>query len=156
MPAPGPHAKRLASLPEKHRNQIESLLMEFDLAWKPTALGIFASRLTAKNHDASRELAIAELVKIDLQRAWAQDCGRRLDEYLEDYPVLGYVDTVDVDLIAAERDARRGAGRDVDLDEYRWRIAQRFQYRQPGPLALQWHGERIRFRNLKVRELTLP
>lgn len=39
------------------------------------------------------------------------------------------------------------------LESMRDRIQNRFQYDQPGPIGLQWHGDRVRFRNIRIRPL---
>jgi len=54
------------------------------------------------------------MVKIDLRRHWQK--GRRvlLEDYLKQFPVLGTRDTVSLDLVQSEIEARQQAGETID------------------------------------------
>lgn len=92
------------------RNELESLLMEFDGTWGPNSLDQYGGRLISHPDKEFRSLGLAELVKIDLHRSWAAGKGRLLEDYLRLFPPLGNTGSVRVDLIAAEYDARRDDG----------------------------------------------
>ena len=81
-------SKSLAGLAVEQRNQLESLLMDFDQNWRPGSLADFSRRLEPSASDAYRRLALTELVKIDLQRSWAARDGRPLEKYLAEFPGL--------------------------------------------------------------------
>ena len=59
--------------------------------------------------------ALAELVKIDLQRQWQEGRPVALESYLEAFPELGTNDTVAADLILAEYGARCRNGAPAEL-----------------------------------------
>ena len=117
----------LAGLAVAQRNELESLLMEFDQDWRPDLLPDFCARLDSTGSDEYRRLALSELVKIDLQRRWAAGEGRLLEEYLGQFPSLGAVDEVAPDLILVEYDSRRSAEPDLELQSYSERFPQQFE-----------------------------
>ncbi len=118
---------RLGVLEAGQRNELESLLMEFDQAWTPNSLNKFGSRLASHPDAAFHGIALAELVKIDLQRHWSAGNRRLLEDYLQQYPVLGAADSVAADLILAEFDARRGVDAGVAVADYEDRFPQQFR-----------------------------
>ena len=79
---------RLADLSDDDRQALESWLVEFDQRWDD---GILAGRVEQIPPGSSWRLpALAEMVKIDLERQWQH--GRRvsLESYLEQFPELGH------------------------------------------------------------------
>ena len=62
--------------------------------------------------------ALAEMVKIDLERQWARGQEISLESYLEQYPELGRPDNVSADLIRAEYEVRKQFGAPISLDDY--------------------------------------
>src|SRR5262245_20881691 len=58
----------------------------------------FADRLSA----ADRPVALAELVKIELERRWKSGEKKRIEEYLRDYPELSQPPVELSDLVAHE------------------------------------------------------
>jgi len=42
---------------------------------------------------------------------------------------------------------------DANLDQLQSEISGRFQFRQPGPIGLQWMSGAARFRKLRIRQL---
>jgi hypothetical protein len=112
--------RRLAELSEADRRALESWLVEFDQHW---AEGLLARRVAQiPGGTAWRQPALAEMVKIDLERQW--QLGRRvsLDSYLEQFPDLGRPEDVSVDLIEAGYQVRRQFGAPAALPEYRRRF----------------------------------
>jgi hypothetical protein len=96
---------RLANLSDEDREVLESWLVEFDQRWDERLL---ANRLGQIPPGSSWRLpALAEMVKIDLERQWRG--GRRisLESYLEQFPELGSPGDVPADLIQAEYEVRR-------------------------------------------------
>lgn len=66
-----------------------------------------------------RRLALAELVKIDLEFRWRRDSTRRtIERYTDEFPELATGDGVPCDLIYEEYHIRRQAGDAVDPHEY--------------------------------------
>jgi serine/threonine protein kinase len=98
----------------------ESLLRNFNADWDEDRLADYASRIP---RDAPWRLtALHELVKIDLRRQWEKGNRRLLESYLISYPELGTVETVALDLIQAEMQARRRTGDPITALD----LAQRF------------------------------
>jgi serine/threonine protein kinase len=71
------------------------------------------------------------MVKIDLERQWQGQRPTRLEDYLRQFPELGTSETVAIELIAAECDARKLAGTPVDRGELLRRFPQRTEELQP-------------------------
>ncbi|QEG02137.1 Serine/threonine-protein kinase PrkC [Stieleria maiorica] len=118
--------QRLALLEVKERNELESLLMGFDLEWSADALGAWCDRLMSESTPPYREIAISELVKIDLHRSWSAGLSPRLEDYVRQIPTLGTAETVSADLVLAEYEARRSSGSNVDLASYEARFPRQF------------------------------
>jgi Flp pilus assembly protein TadD/serine/threonine protein kinase len=94
----------LARLSDDERAELESWLVEFDLGWTPDRLPAQVRELPAAG--PLRLPALAELVKIDLERQWQH--GRRVavEDYLRDYPELARANGPPLDLIAVEMEVR--------------------------------------------------
>ncbi len=120
-------AERLAVLEDTQRNELESLLMDFDQAWSPSLLGTFCTPVTSHSSESFRSVALVELVKIDLHRQWSAGIARMLDDYLREFPTLGTTDSVDADLIVAEYEARRSVDPQIALAGYESRFPKQFQ-----------------------------
>src|ERR1700691_5440693 len=91
----------LSHLPEPERAQLEALLVAFDTGWSDNRLKDELRRLPPGNNPL-RQLALLELVKIDLERQWQLKRKPQLEGYLHHYPELGTPDTVPAVLIQAE------------------------------------------------------
>jgi eukaryotic-like serine/threonine-protein kinase len=64
--------------------------------------------------DADRDVLLRELIKIDLEQRWHHDCEpRQVEDYLEEFPELGPLDSVSVELIYEELQARMQAGQQI-------------------------------------------
>ncbi|QEG38107.1 WD40 repeat domain-containing serine/threonine protein kinase [Roseimaritima ulvae] len=116
----------LAALAVSERNELEVLLMEFDGDWEPDALDTVGPRIATHPDPRYRDLALGELVKIDLQRRWATGAGRLLEDYLQRYPALGTTESVSADLIVAEYEARHSVAPELVLTAYQSRFPNQF------------------------------
>jgi predicted Ser/Thr protein kinase len=86
----------------------ESLLQNFSTDWDEDRLDEYASRIP---RDVPWRLtALRELVKIDLRLQWEKGNRRLLESYLLSLPELGTAETVPLELIQAELQARRRTG----------------------------------------------
>ncbi len=113
MSSPTP---RLAELSDNDRRVLESWLVEFNRRWED---GLLANRVDQMPPGSSWRLpALAEMVKIDLERQWARGQQISLESYLEQYPELGRADDVSADLIQAEYEVRKQFGAPVALEDY--------------------------------------
>jgi serine/threonine protein kinase len=119
---------RLADLSDDDRQVLDSWLVEFDQGWDE---GLLANRLGQIPPGSSWRLpALAEMVKIDLQRQWRRGRQVSLESYLEEFPELDSPGDVSVDLIQAEYEVRRQFGAPLTLEDY----VRRFPH-QAGELA---------------------
>jgi formylglycine-generating enzyme required for sulfatase activity len=117
MAPPNP---RLAALSDADRQVLESWLVAFDQQWDESLL---ASRVDQIPPGSSwRVPALAEMVKIDLERQWQHGHRVSLESYLEKFPELGTSEDVSADLIAAEYEVRLQFGAPAALEEYRRRF----------------------------------
>ncbi len=120
---------KLAALSADDRQVLESWLVEFDERWDP---GLLAHRVDRIPPGSSWRLpALAEMVKIDLERQWQRGRQVSLESYLKDFPELGSPADVSADLIQAEYEVRRQFGAPAALEDY----LRRFPH-QAGELAL--------------------
>lgn len=119
-------ADPLAELDVARRNELESLLMEFDLNWTPELLAKICAAAEANPMSIPEKMTVSELVKIDMQRRWGIRRGQLLEYYLDQYPILGMAEDADTDLIVAEFEARRMTGETPDTDSYRERFPRQF------------------------------
>jgi hypothetical protein len=101
------------ALTDSDRQVVEGLLVEFERAWDDGALARFAAGLPPAG--PVRFAALAEAIKVDLERSWR--AGRRpvVEDYLRTYPELGGPTDAPADLLEAELEARRSAGETVPL-----------------------------------------
>jgi serine/threonine-protein kinase len=100
--------------------ETEKLLYQFDEAWLAgtvPAIEEYVKRHTAtkEGHDAAdRRKFLEELVKIDLEYRWRRKPGGgkpwSLEDYVARYPELGRLDSLALDLIAAEYRVRQRWG----------------------------------------------
>ena len=65
-----------------------------------------------------RRLALAELIKLDLDYRWQKKLERRLEDYQADFPELAGPAGLPADLIHAEFQARKRAGEDVSPTDF--------------------------------------
>jgi serine/threonine protein kinase len=110
------HDPRPADLSADDRRALDHWLVEFDHGWEN---GLLSSRVDQIPPGSSWRLpALAEMVKIDLERQWERGNEIRLEAYLEQFPELGAPGNVSADLIQAEYEVRKRFGAPVTLDDY--------------------------------------
>ena len=108
----------LLELSQADRETLETWLVEFDQTWQEDALATWAAEKLPEPENALRRPALAEMVKVDLERHWQRDHRLLLESYLERFPELGDADSVSVHLILAEYEARRQFGKPADLSKF--------------------------------------
>jgi len=107
---------QLAALSDDDRQVLESWLVEFDQHWDE---GLLAGRARQIPPGSPwRAPALAEMVKIDLERHWQRGHQVGLESYLERFPEIGRPEDVPADLILAEYEVRRQFGAPAALDDY--------------------------------------
>ena len=83
----------------------------------PNALATWYAKLPEPGNPL-RGLALAEMVKADLERQWKSGRRLTLGSYLERYPELGTSGTLPLGLILREYQLRQEFGESVELSEY--------------------------------------
>jgi serine/threonine protein kinase len=107
---------RVSLLSNDDRQVVESWIVNFDRHWHE---GRLATQLDEIPPDSSLRLpALAEMVKIDLERRWRSGQQISLESYLGQFPELGGPGNVSADLILAEYEIRRQFGVPVSLEDY--------------------------------------
>jgi hypothetical protein len=114
----------LAALSAQGRQLLERWLAEFDQSWQEGALEARVRSLPPPGNMLRRP-ALVEMVKIDLERCWRAGKRVPVEDYLKRYPELGSPDTISVDLIQAEIEARQELGDTAQLVD----LAKRFPRR---------------------------
>ena len=109
--------KKLADLTDDERSAFEGWLEEFARTWSEEGLEE-AVKDSARPECRWRELAVNQMVKLDLKRQWQLGRQATLSGYIERYPELGGVARVAVELIWAEVKARHRAGLPMDIEPY--------------------------------------
>ncbi len=105
---------------------LEVCLEKFNEAWKktsepPPSISAFLPKRTGL-----RQLAIVELVKLDMEHRNTTKAARTtLEEYAAEFPELGGVDRMPVELIFEEFLVRRQSQPDLMFDEYYQRFPKR-------------------------------
>lgn len=115
-----PISPMLLKLSPENRQTLESWLVEFDLSWNEDQLTSRARSLPRDN--PLRAAALAEMVKIDLERQWQRGRQPDLESYLRVYPELGSSDNVSADLIQVEYAVRRQFGASADMADFERRF----------------------------------
>jgi serine/threonine protein kinase len=110
----------LADLSDADRHEIEAWLVAFAERWED---GILAQRVEQIPPGSSWRLpALAEMVKIDLQRQWQHGHQVSLESYLARFPELGSPAEVSAELIQADYEVRRQFGAPAALEGYMQRF----------------------------------
>ncbi|MCC6418876.1 MAG: protein kinase [Gemmataceae bacterium] len=118
------------NLPPEQQELLAKWLREFEQGWEEGALPRRANSLP--EDVPLRQLALVGLVKIDLKRSWQQGRKRPLEAYLVAFPALGTPDTIPIDLIQAEIQARRQAGDSVSFADLTRRFPRQMEQLQRG------------------------
>ncbi len=134
----------LARLSNEKRQELESWLLDFDLSWDEHQLSSWVKKLPPKG-DGLRRPALIELVKIDMDRRWQHGQKARLEAYVKAMPELGPTDTLPIDLVLAEYEARQESGATVELVEFEQRFPHQAEtlHRLLGGLPEQFGRYRI-------------
>ncbi len=96
-------------IPETALRQLRDWLAQFERSWYDGALAEWVKVLPPAG-DPLRPVALLGLARIDLRSQWQRGRQAPVETYLRTYPELGTADTVAVELILEECEARRQAG----------------------------------------------
>ena len=108
----------LGQLSDQQREELEELLLAFDVDWTPAALQERVSELGGKDKEF-RSAALVEFVKLDLEHRWKSGDEGTVEEYLRQFSELSGKAGVEADLLLAEYEARRASGSPVALEAYK-------------------------------------
>src|SRR5206468_1386789 len=110
-----PH-REVVDLSDDDRQELEAWQIDFEQQWDDGLLPERAKRIPS---DSSWRLpALAEMVKVDLERQWQRGNRISLESYLKEFPELGNPADVSADLIQAEYEVRRQFGAPASFDDY--------------------------------------
>jgi serine/threonine protein kinase len=115
----------VTTLSDAQQQELESLLLEFDQAWEPNALTRRTRELTSDDPHF-RQVALVELVKIDLERQWKAGKQQKVEAYLQRFPELGTEQTVDPGLLLVEYQARCQVHAPASLRDFQLRFPNPF------------------------------
>jgi predicted Ser/Thr protein kinase len=105
---------RLVALSTEKRQLVECWLADFDQSWHEGLLWERVKKLPPAGNPL-RLAALAEMVKIDIERHWQAGKRVSLEQYLRRYPELGTPQAVSLHLVQAELEARQHMGEMVPL-----------------------------------------
>ncbi|HQX51247.1 MAG TPA: protein kinase [Planctomycetaceae bacterium] len=99
------------------RDPLTDWLADCDMNWQ---VGRVEAQLDTLPADLQvvRSVALAELVKIDIEHCWQSKIEASLESYLEIFPYLGSAETVAPDLVLSEWEARQRQGSNPSFDEF--------------------------------------
>src|SRR5262245_2474437 len=89
--------------------RLDALARQWDAGGQPPDLSEFAP----EGPPNLRRLALAELIKLDLDYRWRKKLERPLEDYQAEFPELAGPGGIPADLIHAEFQARKRAGEDI-------------------------------------------
>jgi serine/threonine protein kinase/WD40 repeat protein len=98
-----PNNSRLEALGDADRESARQRLDDFQRAWTPELLDAWAAKLPPA---PVRVPLLVALASFDLSRQWAGGHSIHVEDYLRRFPELGKTETVPVELIRAEFEAR--------------------------------------------------
>jgi hypothetical protein len=105
-----------------HNPTVQSWLTDFASTWDDGRLAARAADLPPPD-DPARLALLSGMVRIDLRRRWLRGEPVALDSYLSTYQELGTPQTVSLELVRAEYDARLECGAPADLADFSRRFA---------------------------------
>jgi HEAT repeat protein/predicted Ser/Thr protein kinase len=111
------HARSESGSSEELNRQINRWAGLFERRRLSGEKGEPGQHLPAADHP-ERIPAVIALVRVELQIRLRNNEEARLEEYLGRFPELGTTESVAPELVLAEYEARRAAGKRVDLNEY--------------------------------------
>jgi tetratricopeptide (TPR) repeat protein len=113
----------VSGLNDSDRQVLDIWIADFRRSWRE---GLLAERVAVLPPPGSplRRVALLTMIRIDLEQRWRQGRPTGVEVYLGQYPELGTVDTVPVELILAEYEARRQVA-PVDVSAFLQRFPRR-------------------------------
>jgi len=116
----------LSQLDAGVRDQLLDWLVDFDSQWQSGAIESTLETLP-ETLQPWRGVALSELVRVDIVKQWQSGAKVRIDAYLKRFPELGTAETVAPELIVAEVEARKLAGKRMSGKELLERFPQQAQ-----------------------------
>lgn len=107
----------LSQLNADLRDALTDWLAEFDLNWQAGQIELQLKALPS-TLQPFRSIALAELVKIDIERCWRHNVEATVESYVEQLPGLGSTETVVADLLLTEWEARCRSGKTPRFDDF--------------------------------------
>jgi hypothetical protein len=102
-------------------DQLQDLADRFEAAWRDHEEVTLEQFLPAPG-SALRPVILQELIKTDLEMRWARGRGRKLEDYLAQFPELGTARTLPALMVYEEFRVRRRYDKGLDSAEYRQRF----------------------------------
>jgi eukaryotic-like serine/threonine-protein kinase len=119
----------LGRLPQCDWERLQDVLEPFERAWhdlRDSDGPVDLARFVPPADDPLRLLALAELIKADVEFRWRQGQPVRVEEYLRQFPELGPADELPAGMIFEEYRVRLRHGDRPPLSEYRVRFPGQF------------------------------
>lgn len=113
----------LAALPPLQRRMAEAWLNRFEDGWHPQKLHECMQALPAQS--ILRRPLLLAMIERDLAHNWQDGRSTPVENYLHDFPELGTVDEISIDLIVAEYHLRQKHAGGADLAEFAERFPSR-------------------------------
>lgn len=105
-----------AGLSDDDRSRFDEFILEFEEQWSTTALDQFSTRLSEFGDDLAQGL-LREMILIDIERQWQSGHRVAVEDYLQKYPELGDTQSVPIEFVVAELDARAVADQPLDSQD---------------------------------------
>ncbi|MCA9177543.1 MAG: protein kinase [Planctomycetales bacterium] len=102
----------------------EQVLLRFEDSWRESGEASISEYLPVGN-STERSYLLAELIKIDIEHRWARGEHATLEDYAREFPELGDVESISIDLVVAEFNVRVECGEAPTLEELRRRFPTR-------------------------------
>lgn len=107
------------------QQQLQELVRQLQDAWTKSA-DVDLRRFLPPTDDPLYRDALVALVKADLRIRWQRRRGKPLESYVERFPELGSVESLDTDMLLEEYRARAQYGEPPELNSYRERFPRQF------------------------------
>ncbi|HEV3145831.1 MAG TPA: protein kinase [Gemmataceae bacterium] len=112
----------ITNLPPLQRRMADAWLARFEEGWHEQKLKEFLRSLPPES--SLRQPLLVAMVQRDLTHHWQKGREITVEQYLQQFPELGGVDEIAIELIAAEYNARKEAGK-AELSEFAERFPSR-------------------------------
>lgn len=113
----------LSSLPPLQRRMADAWLTRFEDAWHAQKLAECMQALPSQS--ILRRPLLLAMIERDMAHHWQEGRSALVENYLQDYPELGSVDEIPIELIAAEYQLRQKHTSNADLSEFAERFPSR-------------------------------